>query len=252
MSRNLLIFGFVLATAAGIGWWIAQSEHNHSSTGPISPKVSTPLNNTHSNQDHPSPNQTKLARPNPPQPMGNNQEHTTSEQRYRTLADHIANGSDNLTALLVGTLRDVETTNRLFAVQSANNLLADEAVSVLTEAALNDRKQVREEAWGSLATYTDEERESALSAVLSRGSQEALEDALTQIGDQPDKGMLNTMLRGASDAPASRQMRIVRAVQTWLDDGGETVPRFRTLQEAAGWWSSNNRHYNHQLVRTGN
>ncbi|MBL9117562.1 MAG: hypothetical protein JNJ83_21330 [Verrucomicrobiaceae bacterium] len=248
MIRRALIFTSVLSVAAGLGWWIAQSDSALLSPITADEHAASVAVRTLSQQDQSAP---ILSGKNPDsrtEPASNATKVNTADERYRVLADQVANGGDELPTQLVRSLEDPETSNRLFALQSAEGLLADDALFVLTEAAMNDRDEVRKQCWAALANYTIEERQQVLAEIVARGPDASLEEALRQVGDQLDKAMLTTLLRSAPMTSDPRQMRIVRAGQAWLDAGGAAVPRWRNLQEAIGWWSSHERHYDEQLM----
>lgn len=254
MLRKVLILTAVLAAAIGLGWKIAQPDGsspfaNHTDTVDSTPGASSGSSSGLLGGP------VKPASPSgqwvPPEgdPVKRYQEAKTKQERYDVIANFMALGHDKNPFMLVEALKDHDTENRVYAVESASALTPEEATHVLRKAAINDIWDVREMAWSLLAPYPVEHKAAVYAEVITNGSDESLEESFSEMGRQPDIQLFDTMVSLAQKAPAQRQARMLKEVQLWLEPGGGEVPQFRSIQEVLPWWQKNRQNYDEYMLR---
>ena len=172
MLKKSLILLAVLAVAGFIGWKVAQpGDTPVVTTEPTSNKSDSLIaGSPPSVGSAPSPVPKTGWVPPEGDPVKKYQAATTKQERYDVISNFMALGHEKNPFMLVEALKDPDTSNRVYAVESASALTPEEATHVLRKAAINDRWDVREMGWSLLAPFPVEHKAEVFAEVITNGA----------------------------------------------------------------------------------
>lgn len=151
-----------LVLAGALGWWVAQpgasspsSSFGNTSDASTKSSTSSTGNGSLLNRTTGSGTKAESGKWVPPEgdPVSRYREAKTKQERYDIISNFMALGHERNPFMLVEALKDPDVSNRVYAVESASALTAEESTHVLRQAAINDQWDVREMAWSLLAPY---------------------------------------------------------------------------------------------------
>jgi hypothetical protein len=248
-----------LVLAGALGWWVAQpgasspgsSFGNAADASSKSSTSSTGSGSLLNRTTGSSATKGETGKWVPPEgdPVSRYREAKTKQERYDIISNFMALGHERNPFMLVEALKDPDVSNRVFAVESASALTAEESTHVLRQAAINDQWDVREMAWSLLAPYPPDLKTGVLAEVISNGADVSLEEAFSEMGRQPDIQLFDTMVTLSQKANPQRQTRLLKEMQLWLEPGGGDVPQFRSVQELLTWWQKTRPNYDEYMLR---
>jgi hypothetical protein len=251
MLKKSLILMAVLAVAGFIGWKVAQPGDTPAvTTEPTSSKSGSLIAGSPSSVgSSPAPAPKTGWVPPEGDPVKKYQAAKTKQERYDVISNFMALGHEKNPFMLVEALKDPDTSNRVYSVESASALTPEEATHVLRKAAINDRWDVREMGWSLLAPFPVEHKAEVFAEVITNGADESLTEAFGEMGRQPDIQLFDTMVSLSQKAPTGRQNVLLKEMQVWLEPGGGEVPQFRSVQEVLPWWQANRKNYDEYMLR---
>ncbi|MEQ1749500.1 MAG: hypothetical protein ABL974_08765 [Prosthecobacter sp.] len=236
-SLHLILIFSSLAFASWIGWMIAKpsSDANQSESSSASVKLVAQASDA-----------SKLIYGDPVERLRSGR---SKAEREEIMGAFMALGHERNSAMLIDALRDESVELRVHAVEYAASLTPAQSALVLTEAVLNENKDVRDMGWSLLAPHPLENKAPVIFAAIDHGSDASLEEMFSEMGRTPERALFEAMLLASGRTKDARKNRVLKEMQEWLKPGGGSVPNFQNVDQLAAWWATNKQRYDQFMLR---